>query len=285
MNTQLAPMHSPPFAGKSEGTFAAPARYIRFGVFHLDLRKEELLKDGMRVKLQGKVYQALLALLERPGEVVTRVTLRMRLWPSDTHVNYDANVNTTVNKLRQVLGDSPDQPVFVDTIPRKGYSFVAPIEYLDQPAAPPSRTTILGEVGLIYASQESLVLASPHYWWWDSDGNADWTYVHRFDLTQGAPKYAASGGFEGHPVSQFSLDIDKGHLRAAVNTQQVRMDDKGSMRWDRSSFARVLDASLREVGSLERLSGLIVERRHARLRVAIDDREVDLLLVGVEVQE
>ena len=128
-------MHSPPFAGKSEGTFAAPARYIRFGVFHLDLRKEELLKDGMRVKLQGKVYQALLALLERPGEVVTRVTLRMRLWPSDTHVNYDANVNTTVNKLRQVLGDSPDQPVFVDTIPRKGYSFVAPIEYLDQPAA------------------------------------------------------------------------------------------------------------------------------------------------------
>jgi DNA-binding winged helix-turn-helix (wHTH) protein len=135
MNTQLAPMHSPPFAGKSEGTFAAPARYIRFGVFHLDLRKEELLKDGMRVKLQGKVYQALLALLERPGEVVTRVTLRMRLWPSDTHVNYDANVNTTVNKLRQVLGDSPDQPVFVDTIPRKGYSFVAPIEYLDQPAA------------------------------------------------------------------------------------------------------------------------------------------------------
>ena len=133
MNTQLAPMHSPPFAGKSEGTFAAPARYIRFGVFHLDLRKEELLKDGMRVKLQGKVYQALLALLERPGEVVTRVTLRMRLWPSDTHVNYDANVNTTVNKLRQVLGDSPEQPVFVDTIPRKGYSFVAAIEYLDQP--------------------------------------------------------------------------------------------------------------------------------------------------------
>jgi DNA-binding winged helix-turn-helix (wHTH) protein len=109
-------------------------RYVRFGSFHLDLRKEELLKDGMRVKLQGKVFQALLALLEKPGEVVTREALRMRLWPSDTHVNYDANVNTTVNKLRQILGDSPDQPIFVDTIPRKGYSFVANIEYLDQPA-------------------------------------------------------------------------------------------------------------------------------------------------------
>src|SRR3981189_974913 len=134
MSTPLLPTRSPEQHEASHNTTIAPARYIGFGSFHLDLRKEELLKDGMRVKLQGKVYQALLALLERPGEVVTRVTLRMRLWPSDTHVNYDANVNTTVNKLRQVLGDSPDQPVFVDTIPRKGYSFVAPIEYLEQPA-------------------------------------------------------------------------------------------------------------------------------------------------------
>ena len=134
MSTQLVPMHSPEFEGKSNGAPIAPSRYIRFGIFHLDLRKEELLKDGTRVKLQGKVYQALLALVEKPGEVVTREALRLRLWPSDTHVNYDANVNTTVNKLRQVLGDSPEQPIFVDTIPRKGYSFVAKIEYLDHPA-------------------------------------------------------------------------------------------------------------------------------------------------------
>ena len=133
MSSQLAPMPSPQFIASAESALAPPARYIRFGSFHLDLRKEELLKDGTRVKLQGKVYQALLALLEKPGEVVTREALCKRLWPSDTHVNYDANVNTTVNKLRQVLGDSPDQPVFVDTIPRKGYSFVAAIEYLDQP--------------------------------------------------------------------------------------------------------------------------------------------------------
>ena len=134
MSSQLVPMPSPQFNASTESAFALPARYVRFGSFHLDLRKEELLKDGTRVKLQGKVYQALLALLEKPGEVVTREALRMRLWPSDTHVNYDANVNTTVNKLRLVLGDSPEQPIFVDTIPRRGYSFVAKIEYLDQPA-------------------------------------------------------------------------------------------------------------------------------------------------------
>ncbi len=123
----------------SNGAKTAPARYVRFADFHLDLEKEELFRDGSRVKLQGKVYQALVALLERPGEIVTREALRMRLWPSDTHVNYDANVNTTVNKLRQILGTTEEGPSFVDTIPRKGYSFVAKVEYVDHPAPRPAR--------------------------------------------------------------------------------------------------------------------------------------------------
>jgi DNA-binding winged helix-turn-helix (wHTH) protein len=110
----------------------APARYLRFGAFLLDVKREELFKDGARVKVQGKVYQALLALLEKPGDVLTREALRTRLWPADTHVNYDANVNTTVNKLRQVLGDSSEEPAFVDTIPRRGYSFIAKVEYSDR---------------------------------------------------------------------------------------------------------------------------------------------------------
>jgi DNA-binding winged helix-turn-helix (wHTH) protein len=136
MSTQLVPTHSPEEHEGSNNPAFAPPRYACFGAFHLDLKREELFKDGTRVKLQGKVYQALLALLQKPGEIVTREELRMQLWPSDTHVNYDANVNTTVNKLRQVLGDSPDQPAFVDTIPRKGYCFVAKVEYVDRPVAP-----------------------------------------------------------------------------------------------------------------------------------------------------
>src|SRR2546430_8967247 len=136
MSTQPVPMHSPEKHEGSNDSTVAPARYVCFGTFHLDLKKEELFKDGARVKLQSKVYQALLVLLGKPGEIVSREELRLRLWPSDTHVNYDANVNTTVNKLRQVLGDSPDQPAFVDTIPRKGYCFVAKVEYLDRPVTP-----------------------------------------------------------------------------------------------------------------------------------------------------
>jgi DNA-binding winged helix-turn-helix (wHTH) protein len=99
-------------------------RYIHFGPFQIDQQRQEVTKGGSRLKLQGKVYQVLLALLEKPGEVVTREELRQRLWPAETHVNYDANVNTTVNKLRQALGDSPDKPLYIETIPRKGYCLV-----------------------------------------------------------------------------------------------------------------------------------------------------------------
>jgi len=136
MITPLVPTRSPEQNQVLNSPALAPERYVCFGAFHLDLKKEELFKDGTRVKLQGKVYQALLALLQKPGEIVTREELRMQLWPADTHVNYDANVNTTVNKLRQVLGDSPDQPAFVDTIPRRGYSFVRQVRYVDQSVTP-----------------------------------------------------------------------------------------------------------------------------------------------------
>jgi DNA-binding winged helix-turn-helix (wHTH) protein len=117
-------------------------RYIRFGPFHIDQLRQEVFQSGTRLKLQGKVYQVLIALLDKPGEVVTREELRQRLWPADTQVNYDANVNTTVNKLRQALGDSSGKPLYVETIPRKGYCFVAHTEFSDQPAVrPPGAVT------------------------------------------------------------------------------------------------------------------------------------------------
>ena len=106
----------------------AAERYLCFGQFQVDLQREELFKEGSRVRIPSKVFQALLALVERPGEIVTREALRARLWPDGTFVNYDANVNTTVNKLRLALGDSTEKPMYVQTIPRQGYCFLGTVE-------------------------------------------------------------------------------------------------------------------------------------------------------------
>src|ERR1700746_3302822 len=109
------------------------ARYVRFGPFCIDQHRQQVSRNGARLRLQGKVYQVLIVLLQKQGEVVTREELRQALWPADTHVNYDANVNTTVNKLRQALGESTEKPTYIETIPRKGYSFIGCAEFAQVP--------------------------------------------------------------------------------------------------------------------------------------------------------
>jgi DNA-binding winged helix-turn-helix (wHTH) protein len=116
--------------------FAFAARYARFGAFQADLEHKELYQYGQRVKVQAKVFQGLLLLLSRAGEIVTREDVRRQLWPDTFLANLDANVNTTMNKLRRVLGDSPENPVYIETIPRRGYSFMASVEYSSVPGAP-----------------------------------------------------------------------------------------------------------------------------------------------------
>jgi len=106
----------------------AAERYLRFGQFQVDVQHEELFKEGSRVHIPAKVFQVLLALVERPGQTVTREALRARLWPEGKFVDYDANVNTTVNKLRLALGYSPEKPMYAETIPRKGYCFLGSVE-------------------------------------------------------------------------------------------------------------------------------------------------------------
>jgi len=132
MSPEVISMREPDEPTTSERVLLSSGRYVLFGPFRIDQQRQEVTRNGSRLKLQGKVYQVLLTLLEKPGEVVTREELRMRLWPADTHVNYDANVNTTVNKLRQALGDSSDQPLYIETIPRKGYCLLVQPEVSDK---------------------------------------------------------------------------------------------------------------------------------------------------------
>ena len=99
---------------------------VRFGAFEVNLQSRELRKHGLRMRLEEKPFQILELLLERAGHVVTRRTLRERLWP-DTHVGYEHGLNTAVNKLRLLLGDSAQSPRFIETLPRLGYRFIAPV--------------------------------------------------------------------------------------------------------------------------------------------------------------
>ena len=100
---------------------------LRFSSFELDLRAGELRKHGFKIKLQDQPFQILALLLENPGEVVTRDQLRDRLWPADTFVDFDHSLNSAIKKLRQALNDDPDVPRFIETLPRRGYRFIAPL--------------------------------------------------------------------------------------------------------------------------------------------------------------
>src|SRR3954453_24090382 len=109
---------------------------IRFGAFEADVQTGELRKDRVKLKFSGQPFQVLAILLERPGEVVTREELQKRLWP-DTFVDVERNLNPAVNKIREVLRDSAENPRFVETIPRRRYRFIAPVEHetsIDPPA-------------------------------------------------------------------------------------------------------------------------------------------------------
>jgi DNA-binding winged helix-turn-helix (wHTH) protein/Flp pilus assembly protein TadD len=110
---------------------ARSAAVLSFGVFEVDVRAGELRKQGVRIKLQDQPFHVLIVLLQRPGEVVTREELRSRIWPEDTFVDFDNSLNTAINKLREALRDSADNSRFIETLPRRGYRFIASVTEVD----------------------------------------------------------------------------------------------------------------------------------------------------------
>src|SRR5947209_11072889 len=111
---------------------------MRFGRFEFVERTGELLKDGVSLKLTGQALQLFAILLERPGEIVTREELQQRLWPDDSFGDFDHKINAAVNRMRQVLGDSAESPLYIETLPRRGYRFIAAPEPEPQLLSPPA---------------------------------------------------------------------------------------------------------------------------------------------------
>lgn len=103
-----------------------------FGVFQVDRRSGELRKGGVRVRLSAQPFEVLIVLLDRAGEVVTRAELQRHVWPADTFVDFDHGLNKAINRLREALGDTADSPRFIETIPKRGYRFIAPVPVSDR---------------------------------------------------------------------------------------------------------------------------------------------------------
>ena len=124
---------------------ASPAgqrNVFRFGLFEADSGSGELRKQGEHVRVQDQPFRMLILLLEHAGEAVTREQLREKLWPKNTFVEFDNGLNVAVKKIRDVLGDSAENPRFVETIPRRGYRFIAPVS-VARPSPPSSKTRVL----------------------------------------------------------------------------------------------------------------------------------------------
>ncbi|HEX8816824.1 MAG TPA: winged helix-turn-helix domain-containing protein [Terriglobales bacterium] len=113
-----------------------PPTIFRFGVFEADTASGELRKSGVRLRVQEQPFQALVLLLERSGDVVTRDELRQKLWPSDTFVDFDHSLNTIINKLREALGDTASNPRFIETLAKRGYRFLIPVESVSNHRSP-----------------------------------------------------------------------------------------------------------------------------------------------------
>src|SRR3954452_17143818 len=121
------------------------AAKIRFGVFEADLRAGELRKCGIRIKLQSQPFKLLTILLSRAGEIVSREELQQQLWGSETVVNFDHSLGTAINKVREALGDSAENPRYIETLAKRGYRFIAPVQPLDsasQDSAGPSTAVV-----------------------------------------------------------------------------------------------------------------------------------------------
>jgi cholera toxin transcriptional activator len=129
-------------------TAHSPPRRYRFGVFEADARTGELRRKGVRIKLNAQPFQVLLMLLERPGELLTREEISRVLWPDGTFVDYEHGVNSAVNRLREALSDTAASPVFIETLARRGYRFLAPVESIpggESPSVAGRESTAAGE--------------------------------------------------------------------------------------------------------------------------------------------
>ena len=252
-------------------------RLVRFGPFELNLDTAELRRDGLRVKLQEKPFQILAALLEDPGRVVTREELKQRLWPS-AYVDFDHSMGNAVRRLRLALGDSADQPRFVETLPRRGFRFIAPVLEIEPPApehvAPPRKRLVPALSIMVIA-----LLAAAVYFGWPkpdvSPGTSDRVMlaVLPFRNLSGNPELEfVSEGLTEEMISQLGRwNPDELGIIARSSAMLYKDLNKSAKEvGDELGVDYVLEGSLRSTDDRWRLSAQLI-RTHDQTHLWAED--------------
>ena len=242
-----------------------PAAILRFGAFELDLRSGELRKKGIRIKLQEQPFQVLTVLLQHPGAVLTREELRSTIWTADTFVDFDNSLNTAMNKLREALGDSADSPRFIETLPRRGYRFIAPVTSDDPKASAtgavavshPRRWKIVVPVSLLLVAG---LLAGGLIWHWRQTRHL----TEKDTIVLG--DFANSTGdavFDGTLRQGFSVELEQSPFLSLVSEERIHqtlrmMGQKTNVRLtpeiarevcQRTSSSAALEGSIALIGT------------------------------------
>jgi DNA-binding winged helix-turn-helix (wHTH) protein len=194
------------------------SRRLRFGPFAIDLRAGELYKRGKKVKVQLLPLQLLGALLEKPGQVVSREELKSRLWPADTFVDFEHGLNTAIKKLRQALGDNPANPGLIETLPKKGYRFIGRLEANGAGPAktPPAATALAGKIFSVCAEDGIACVVAPV----DASSRDEWQRLIALGDDVGVSMMIANNRLllieVGKPVRVLSADGTRGWLETRI---------------------------------------------------------------------
>ena len=183
---------------------------VRFGRFEADLRSGELSRSGSKIRLQEQPFQILSLLLQKPGEVVTREELRARLWPADTFVDFDHGLNAAIKRLRDALGDSAENPRFIETLARRGYRFIAPVETPQlQVPAPVVTLSSTRNYGLVLAAAGAVLAIGM---------SAGWHIGHRSAAALRPAERRLTGNPRNDPISSAALSPDGRYMAFADKT-------------------------------------------------------------------
>lgn len=225
---------------------------VRFGVFEVDLRAGELFKQGVKIRIQQQPFRILALLLEHPGDVVTREELRQAIWPAGTFVEFDVGLDAAVHKLRSALGDSAENPRLIETLPRRGYRLIAPVDGVAA-AAPPAAPHRVKAAGII--ASVVVVLATIALLWHPWSRHTANSVAVLFSAHDSADAYLADGLTED--VSSLLGSVTSVQVKAPGVVRHANRASPG----DAPAIARTLDVHYLLDGNVRRVG--------ARVRVSI----------------